>query len=259
MRKIIFIALLLVPGLCFAQNVFQFNAITGELDMVTNPTAISGAISDSLNTNRFPIENAPDTMIVKLKGSHRMAKQSRNAMQDSINTNRYPVENNPDTVIVKQRNGHHNAKAATTVGGTFGLFSAYGNGTGYTITTVANSNVTFSVTSPTFTLSAAGTYLLFVTGGVKAIGYSNTAVATITIKIRKTNAPASDIANAVYTITVPVATLITDHLSAIILPPVIYTTAVATDVLNVTASVDIAATAGSLQINQCSLLAVRVY
>lgn len=221
MKRLIFIALLLVPGLLFAQDIFKFNAITGQLDLVTTPPVIS----------------------------------------DSLNTNLLPVEVNPDTAIVKTKTGHKFAKAPIISIAGFQAFSAYGTGTLYNLTATP-ALITFGgggAISPSITLGSAGTYTLFITGGLKAVGYSKATISTATIKVRRTNNTPSDIAECYQTITIPVASLLTDHISTIALPVVLYTTANTTDILQVWASVDVVGTAGTITVSQCGIIAIRQY
>lgn len=86
-------------------------------------------------------------------------------------------------------------------------YASYLTGTAYTITNTAAA-VTGGTTSPTVTLTVAGTYKII---GRFQLAYAAATVATetLTIKLRRTNNTAADLTNGSTVIDLPVATTLT--------------------------------------------------
>src|SRR6185436_4651175 len=135
--------------------------------------------------------------------------------------------------------------------------SVYAAGTAYTLTN-ASAAVDFGTTDPIFTITAAGTYLLRGKVQVELFGATFAANRTLTIKLRRTNNTAADVANSTVSYTVPVVTTITNTLAVIDLPEVFYPTALATDTITLFADISVVPSAGTITISAASITAVRL-
>lgn len=132
----------------------------------------------------------------------------------------------------------------------------YGAGTAYTLTNTAAA-VDMGTTDPVVTINSAGTYLIQVR---VLLNYAAATVSaeTATIKLRRTNNSANDVTGATTTIDLPVATTLTHSYGAVTLPPVIYTTLNTDDSLTIFANVSATLGAGSIQVGECSIVALRI-
>jgi len=103
----------------------------------------------------------------------------------------------------------------------------------------------FGTTPATKVIDKAGTYLLL---GTVQLAYNGATVTaeTATLKLRRTNNTAADLANSTTTIDLPVATTLTHTLGKFSLSPVVYTTAVTTDSISIFGSVSAALAAGTV-------------
>jgi hypothetical protein len=155
---------------------------------------------------------------------------------------------------VDLRNG-----AALQIAGSsyFNTQQIYAGGTVYTLTAVS-AGVDFGTTDPIITLNAAGTYAIRAKVKVALNGATFAANRTLTIKLRRTNNTPADVANSSTTWTVPVVTTITNTLAVIELPEVFYTTAVATDTIQIFADISVLPTAGTISVDEASIVAVRL-
>lgn len=135
--------------------------------------------------------------------------------------------------------------------------SVYAAGTAYTLTAVSAA-VDFGTTDPIITINAAGTYALRAKVKVALNGATFAANRTLTVKLRRTNNTAADVANSSTTWIVPIITTITQTLAVIELPEVIYTTALATDTIQLFADISVLPTAGTISIDEASIVAVRL-
>ncbi len=135
--------------------------------------------------------------------------------------------------------------------------SAYGAGTAYAFTNTAAA-IDFGTTDPAIVIGEAGTYLLF---GQVLLAYNGATVTTETarVTIRRTNNTPADIGEAVV-VDLPVSTLLTNSYGVVALPPVVYTTAVATDALTLFGSVSAGLGAGTINATAVgtSLVALRI-
>lgn len=134
--------------------------------------------------------------------------------------------------------------------------SAYGTGTAYTLTT-SSAKITFGTTSPTVTITSAGTYLIISNITLDYTGLTTLAVAACSFKVRRTNNTAADIANTTQNFNVPVVTLLTQTGGDIDIPAFIYTTANNNDVLELWGSRG-AITVGSIQVTNGYIVAVKI-
>lgn len=136
--------------------------------------------------------------------------------------------------------------------------SAYSSGSVYTLTTTS-SKVTFGTTSPSITIPAAGTYLIFSNIKLQYTGLTTLVTQTCSFKVRRTNNTASDITNAITTFNVPVVTLLTSTAGDCDIAPIIYTTTNNNDVLEIWGNSGASVSVGSIQVGEASLVAIRIY
>jgi len=148
------------------------------------------------------------------------------------------------------------ALAALGLGST--PLKVYGAGTAYTLTN-AQALVNMGTTPPSLTLTAAGTYLLLARARIDYVGATFAANRTITTKLRRTNNTPADVANAITSAVTEIITTLTYTALVMPIPPVVYTTAVATDTIQLFAGIDVVPSAGSVQIPECEIVAVRLF
>lgn len=139
----------------------------------------------------------------------------------------------------------------------FNPLSVYAAGTVYTLTAVSAA-VDFGTTDPILTMSQVGQYVIRAKVKVALNGATFAANRTLTVKLRRTNNTPADLANSSTTWIVPIVTTITNTLAVIELPEVFYTTAVATDTIQLFADISVLPTAGSISIDEASIVAVRL-
>lgn len=138
-------------------------------------------------------------------------------------------------------------------------FSAYLTGTVYTFTNTATA-VTGGTTSPTVTLTSAGTYLIF--GQVQMAYTGATVVAeTAPLKLRRTNNTPADLTSSSLVIDLPVSTALTYTYGTVRLPQVIYTTTNTNDIVTIFANVSANLGAGTItaEAGGTFIQAVRLY
>lgn len=133
--------------------------------------------------------------------------------------------------------------------------SAYAAGTAYALTNTAAALV-FGTTSPVITLDAVGTYLVFGNVHLK-LNAATTVAETLTVKMRRTNNTAADLA-AGRTITPTAGITATGFLGVIPLPPVVYTTPNADDSITLFGNVSATLGAGTIDAISAELIAIRV-
>lgn len=131
-------------------------------------------------------------------------------------------------------------------------------GTAYALTTTP-ALVDFGTTDPVLVLDHPGTYLLYARVAGRYTGATFAANQTITLTLRRTNNTAADLADSTVTLTTRILTTTTDHLAVVPFPVVLYTTANNDDSLEIQGSVDVAPSAGSVDVYEASLVAVRLY
>lgn len=150
--------------------------------------------------------------------------------------------------------------------GNFQPFTVYGVGTiganAYVMTATAfpgaATQVSINGTDVKIAITQAGTYLIHARARIDYNGKTFAAPELITAKLRNTNT-AVDVANATSGLIAPIITTATYTHGDIVLPPVIYTTAVATDVLWLLANAASIAGAGTVEIAEASIVAVKLY
>lgn len=148
--------------------------------------------------------------------------------------------------------------ALTNLGLGFTPLTVYAAGTAYQFTNTA-ALLNFGTTDPSLTLTSAGVYLLLARVRVDYTGATFAAVRTVTLKIRRTNNTAADIANSTIQAQTEIITTLTYTLGVIDLPPIVYTTTNNNDVLEIWGDVDTVPTAGSLDAVEASLVAVKIF
>lgn len=134
-------------------------------------------------------------------------------------------------------------------------YDAYAAGTVYSLTATPGA-VTFGTTQPAITIATAGRYRLTARVTVKYNGSTYAGVQTLTVKLRRTNETASDIANATTTQTLAIVTTITSGVGCFEVPETSYTTTNTDDALTIFASVSATPAAGSVQVTEADIHAV---
>lgn len=135
--------------------------------------------------------------------------------------------------------------------------SVYGSGTVYTLgATIAA--VDLGTTDPILTINAAGTYRLRARIMVNFVGTTFAANQTVTVRLRRTNNTPGDVANSTTVFQFEVITTArTQTITVIELPEVFYTTANADDTLQIFAGLSALPGAGSVNISETSITAIR--
>lgn len=135
-------------------------------------------------------------------------------------------------------------------------YTSYAVGTAYSLTATP-AQLTFGTTSPGVTITTAGTYLIQASANIKYNGATYAANQTATLKLRRTNNTAADIANSSRTSTLRVITTITDNVGVLPLPEVVYT-ATAGDIIQLWGSVSATPAAGSVQTDSAEIIITRL-
>jgi hypothetical protein len=148
------------------------------------------------------------------------------------------------------------ARAALGVGGA--SLSVYASGTSYQLTATP-AQVVFGTTSPSLTITSAGVWLLLARARVDYTGSTFAAVRTGTLKLRRTNHTAADLANSPASFLTDIITTLTYTLGVIDLAPIIYTTTNNDDIIQVWGSISVVPTAGSIDVSESSIVAVKLY
>lgn len=139
----------------------------------------------------------------------------------------------------------------------FNPLTVYAAGTSYTLT-ATSAPVVFGTTSPAITINSAGTYAIRAQVRVALNAATFAANRVLTVKLSRTNNTPADITNSGTPWLVPIMTTLTQTLAVIQLPEVIYTTANADDAIQIFADISVLPSAGSVTINQASIVAVRI-
>lgn len=213
-------------------------------------------------------ENTPKAKVVTPATQFRSHKPGQTTGKDSIATitqadsatNASAIINASPTYVQTIGADGKTTKTATALSGfAFGVYSAYASGTAYTLTT-SYARVDFGTVDPEVTLGVAGTYLLMVNASTVCVNYTQDADnVTLNFKIRKSSGTPADVPNSAVYIVMNPKTASNSHMSNLGMPPIVYTTATANDVLQVHAYFSVAADAGSLSVYQCSIVAIRLY
>lgn len=137
------------------------------------------------------------------------------------------------------------------------FLSVYASGTAATVGS-SPALVDFGTTDPSLTISASGKYEMKAQCNVRYVGATYSTDQTITVKLRRTNNTAADISNATHTRDLELVTQFTGSAGQIVLPTIYYDTPRNDDIIQLWASVSATPGAGSVQIDQASITALRV-
>ena len=132
--------------------------------------------------------------------------------------------------------------------------AAYAEGTAYALTATPAQAV-FGTTTPSLTVSSAGTWAIRYRAHVKYTGATFATNETATLKLRRTNNTAADLNNSPATAITNVVTTETGTL-AWVECEVIYTTANTDDVIELWGSVSDVPSAGSLDVVEANIIAI---
>lgn len=102
-------------------------------------------------------------------------------------------------------------------------------------------------------------YLLLARVRVDYTGATFAAVRTGTLKLRRTNNTAADIANSTVQYLTDIITTLTYTLEVIDLPPIVYTTTNSDDSISIFGDISVVPTAGSLDTVEASIVAVKIF
>jgi hypothetical protein len=128
-------------------------------------------------------------------------------------------------------------------------------GTAYSLTNTSAA-LDFGTTDPVLTIPAAGTWLIFATAQLDYNGATFAASRTVTLKLRRTNNTAADIASR--TLKTQVITTLTFTMGVYPIAPQLYTTTNTDDSLSIFGDVSVVPTAGSLDAVAASIVAVKI-
>lgn len=134
--------------------------------------------------------------------------------------------------------------------------SAYGTGSVYTVTNAA-ATIVLGTTSPTITIDQPGTYLLLARARYELAGATFAASRLLTMKLNRTNNSAADVTNGTVLYNTPIVTALTDTLTELSIHA-IYTTVNSDDVIVLSTLVGTVPSAGSLTVNEASIVAIRL-
>lgn len=134
--------------------------------------------------------------------------------------------------------------------------SAYGTGSVYTVTNAAAS-IVLGTTSPTVTLDQPGTYLIIARARYELVGATFAATRLLTLKLRRTNNTAADLTNATSLYNTPVVTLLSSTMTELTVHA-LYTTTNSDDVIVLQTLVGTVPSAGSLTVDEASIIATRL-
>lgn len=148
------------------------------------------------------------------------------------------------------------ARAALGVGGA--SLSVYAAGTSYQLTATP-ALIDFGTTDPSLVITSPGVWLITARARVDYTGATFAAVRTGTLLIRRTNNTAADIANSSNGFLTEIITTLTYTLDVINFPPIIYTTVNSDDILQLWGSISVIPTAGSIDVSEASIVAVKLY
>lgn len=146
--------------------------------------------------------------------------------------------------------------AAIVTNVTANQLTSYSAGTVYSLTATP-AQVVFGTTSPALTINGAGTYLIFANAKLDYNGATFAAVRTPTLKLRRTNNTAADLANASVTAATSIITALTYTLEQLAWWA-IYTTTNTNDIIQIFGSIDVIPTLGTLDVSAASLIAIRL-
>ncbi len=136
--------------------------------------------------------------------------------------------------------------------------TVYAAGTAYALTATP-ALLDFGTTDPSVVVDKAGTYLLTARVALQYNAATIAAPRTVTLKIRRTNNTAADIANTTFTLQTEATTARTSHFATAPAPAVPYATVNTDDILQLFGSMDVVPSAGSLDAFEASIVLTRLY
>ncbi len=187
---------------------------------------------------------------------------SSQSASNLINQGQYlPISSQSASNLVNQGQYVNSSSAAvsylgiSTAGTTTSFYTAYGGL--YTMTATTNT-IAVGASSVTVTIPVAGTYLLLSNANFVYNAATFAASQVVTMAIYRQNNTPGVVTNALVQGRTRIITTITDEAGTYEIPPVIYVTTNANDVLSLHGSVTVVPSAGSLQANKACLVAVRL-
>jgi hypothetical protein len=165
----------------------------------------------------------------------------------------YPGDQAPTTTLA--------VGSVVSPSGRWGLpapLTVYAAGTAYSLT-ATSALLALGTTTPSLAITTAGTYLLKARARIDYGGAAVTANRVVTLKLRRTAVAAADIAGA--TAGFKTAAITTEARTAAIvsLPEIVYTTALATDVIQLWGGVDTLDAVDNLKAVEAEIIAVRLF
>lgn len=131
-------------------------------------------------------------------------------------------------------------------------------GTAYTMTN-AYGSLTFGTTSPILTIANAGTYAVYVDVQLNLVGATYATYDSATIKLRRTNNTAADLAGSTFGTFIPTITTITAIGPYLHVGPIKYQTTNTNDTITVQGVLGTTPAAGSVTATACTITAIRAY
>ncbi|MES2287545.1 MAG: hypothetical protein V4547_17760 [Bacteroidota bacterium] len=136
--------------------------------------------------------------------------------------------------------------------------SGYATGTVYNLTTTS-AKVTFGTSSPSATITTAGTYLILSNLKIEYASLTTLGAAVCNFKLRRTNNTATDLSNASTNFNVPTLTALTQTAGDADIQPIIYTTSNNDDVIEMWGNRGANVTLGNIQVGEASIVIIRLY
>jgi len=130
----------------------------------------------------------------------------------------------------------------------------YGSGTAYPLTTTP-ALLALGTVVPRITLTTAGVWLLQGRARIDYVGATFAANRTVSLKLYRTNNTPGDIANSLCGFVTQIITTLTYTAYIVEFPPVAYTTAVITDIIEAWGSIDVLPSAGTITAVEASITA----
>lgn len=133
-------------------------------------------------------------------------------------------------------------------------------GTAYTLT-ASNADVAFGTTSPTLTLTVAGTYEISVTIGTQLSGASFAAAQSVSYNLRRQNNTPADLAGSTFSapLSTVAVTTVTDAAPTITIASFQYATASTSDIIGIRGLVSATPSLGSVTCNAATIGAVWIH
>lgn len=138
------------------------------------------------------------------------------------------------------------------------LITVFATGTVYALTGSA-ALIDFGTTDPSIVIDKPGTYLITYRAQVKRNNSTHIADHDITLKLRRTNNTAADVANSSTTYTDEAHNASNDSEGNWIMPDIPYTTLNSDDIIQLWGSVSAAGTGGTHDVIEVSIIAKRLY